>query len=196
MKKLLLSLAIFLTTTLNAVATEKPIVWEERTLGKADAPITITEYASLGCSHCANFHANTFPDIKKNYIEIGKAKFIFRDFSLDPLSLQAAQIARCLPEKQFFGFIGILFKNQKEWINATGDITAIKKFATQAGMTDAAFKSCLDNKALNDALLEKRLEASNTLKVESTPTFFINGEKMSGDMSFENFEKKLNAAAK
>ena len=196
MKKFLLAAAILITTALTAVAAEKPIVWEERTLGKADAPITITEYASLGCSHCAHFHATTLQDLKKNYIATGKAKLIFRDFSLDPLSLQAAQIARCLPEKQFFGFIGILFKNQEEWINPAGDLTVLKKFASQAGMAETAFKACLDNKTLNDALLEKRLEASNTLKVEGTPTFFINGEKMTGDMSFENFEKKLNAAAK
>jgi protein-disulfide isomerase len=196
MKKLLLAAAILITTALSAVAAEKPIVWEERILGKADAPITIIEYASLGCSHCAHFHATTLPALKKSYIATGKAKLIFRDFSLDPLSLQAAQIARCLPEKQFFGFIGILFKNQEEWLNATGDLTTLKKFANQAGMTETAFKACLDNKDLNDALLEKRLEASNTLKVEATPTFFINGEKMTGDMSFENFEKKLNAAAK
>ncbi len=185
-----LAVAAILFFSVTAQANEK-IAWQERTLGKKDAPVEIIEYASLGCNHCANFHATTFQELKKEYIDTGKVKFTFRDFPLEIMSLKASMLARCMPEKKFFPFIALLFDNQMLWLDMKGDLTKLKRMAKLAGMNDTQVDTCLDNKDLENAILAKRLEAGNTLKVASTPTFFIGKEKIDGEVSMERLKKYL-----
>ncbi|MFN5589522.1 MAG: thioredoxin domain-containing protein [Holosporales bacterium] len=171
-----------------------PYLWSERSLGAIDAPVTVTEYASLGCNHCAHFHTNTLPAIKKKYINTGKVRFIFRDFPLENLSFQAAQLTRCLPESSYFGAISLLFEKQADWQNTSGDLTAVRQLLTLAGLDAAAADACLASEPLKVKMLEIRLNASNELKVESTPTLFVGDTKISGDVGIDALSAALDKA--
>ena len=168
----------------------------ERTLGKADAPITIIEYASLTCPHCRDFDIETLPKIKAAYIDTGKAKLIYRDFPLDGLALRAAAMARCAPPDRYFALIDILFKQQDSWSRAKDPLDALGKIGRLAGMTQDTVDSCLKDEKLLDGVVNIRVEGERQAKVESTPTFIINGTKISGAQPFEEFEKVLKPLAK
>jgi protein-disulfide isomerase len=172
----------------------KQYLWSERSLGSINAPITIIEYASLGCGHCAHFHATTLPVIKQKYIDTGKVRFIFRDFPLENLSFQASQLTRCLPESSYFGAIALLFEKQSDWHNASGDITTLRQLLALAGLDAAVADACLASEPLKVKLLEVRLDAGNNLKVESTPTFFVGDTKISGDVGVEALSAALDKA--
>jgi protein-disulfide isomerase len=153
---------------------------DDRILGKADAPVTIFEYASLTCPHCADFEKNFLPKIKADWIDTGKAKLVFRDFPLDGSALKAAMVARCAPPERFYGFIDVLFAQQGAWATG-GDPTAVlERLAKLGGMGQEKFDACLKDDALQNKILATRLTASNDYKVESTPTFFINGKTVVG----------------
>jgi protein-disulfide isomerase len=153
---------------------------DDRILGKADAPVTIFEYASLTCPHCADFEKNFLPKIKADWIETGKAKLIFRDFPLDGSALKAAMVARCAPPERFYGFVDVLFSQQGAWATG-GDPTAVlERLAKLGGMGQEKFDACMKDDALQNKILAGRLAASNDYKVESTPTFFINGKTVVG----------------
>jgi protein-disulfide isomerase len=158
-------------------------------LGDEKAPVTIIEYASMTCPHCAAFHATTFPEIKKRYIDTGKVRFIFREFPLDQLALAAFLLARCAGPDKYFPMIDTLFQQQKEWVTQKplGPLMAIAK---QAGMSETAFNECLQNQKLVDGIEDVRQRAMK-LKVESTPSFFINGKQMRGMFSIDDFEKAI-----
>jgi protein-disulfide isomerase len=158
-------------------------------LGDEKAPVTIIEYASMTCPHCAAFHATTFPEIKKRYIDTGKVRFIFREFPLDQLALAAFLLARCAGPDKYFPMIDTLFQQQKEWViqKPLGPLMAIAK---QAGMSETAFNECLQNQKLVDGIEDVRQRAMK-LKVESTPSFFINGKPLRGAFSIEDFEKAI-----
>ncbi len=157
--------------------------------GKADAPVTIIEYASMTCSHCADFHNNTFAELKKAYVDTGKVKFIFRDFPFDQVGFQAAVLARCAGEKRFPGFVSVLFKRRKNWSNDKNPTRALQKLGRLGGIGKAQFEACMGNKELTDKILERQLEAKNKYGINSTPSFVINGELHAGDMPFEDFAK-------
>jgi protein-disulfide isomerase len=158
-------------------------------LGDEKAPVTIIEYASMTCPHCAQFHATTFPEIKKRYIDTGKVRFIFREFPLDQLALAAFLLARCAGPDKYFPMIDTLFQMQKEWViqKPLGPLLAIAK---QAGMSEQAFNECLQDKKLIDGLEEVRQQAMK-LNVQSTPSFFVNGKPLRGAFTIEDFEKAI-----
>lgn len=167
----------------------------DRVLGKVDAPVTILEYASLTCNHCAAFHKETLPKIKQAYIDTGKAKLVFIDFPFDRVGLQAAMLARCVDPARYFGFLEVLFRGQETW--ADSEKTAVgnvRKLAKLSGLTDQAADACLKNDVLMDKILKGRQEAETRYKVDATPSFIIGDEKIAGARPFEDFQKALDAA--
>lgn len=169
----------------------------DRVMGKAEAPVTITEYSSFTCPHCAQFTAETFPRIKSEYIDSGKVKFVFRDYPLNSPSLAAAVVARCLPPDRYFGFVEMLFRDQKDWSqhpDMKGVLDDLKVRSQLAGLTDADFQACLKNADLIKGLQERAAEAEKTYQINSTPTFIINGKTLPGALPFADFKTAIDAA--
>jgi protein-disulfide isomerase len=154
-------------------------------IGSPDAKVTIIEYASLTCPHCAAFHANTLPALKANYVDKGTVKLVFRDFPLDGLALRAAMLPQCAGQMRYFGLLGTLFARQTQWRDVQDPLLALAALARQAGMSEDEFKSCLADKTVEKKVLDSALEADKTLGVNATPTFFINGTKYSGELTVE-----------
>lgn len=163
---------------------------EELTLGDPNAPITIIEYASMTCSHCAEFHNKTYPDLKKNYIETGEVKFIFREFPLDKLAMATSMLARCVDNEISMAFIEILFKNRDKWISENA-LNELKNFSKQAGLDSNEFDACLNNQQLLDDLIAGKEKAIEDYKINSTPSFIINGEVVSGNKPYSFFKSKI-----
>lgn len=163
----------------------------ERVLGKADAPVTVIEFASLTCPHCKDFEINTLPKLKAAYIDTGKVKLIYRDFPLDGRALLAAMVARCAPKDRYFAFLDALFRSQDVWARAQDPLQALSQVARLGGMSQTEFDACIKNKELFEAIKKDATDAQQQYKVESTPTFVINGKKMEGGHSFESFEAAL-----
>ena len=162
-------------------------------LGNADAPITIVEYASFTCPHCAAFHEAVFKDLKKDYIDTGKVKFIYREVYFDRYGLWAAMLARCGGETRYFGINAMLFEQQKEWAgtdDAAAAVENLRKIGRTAGMDDATIDACMQDAAMAQALVLKYEEHSKKDEVTSTPTIFINGERHS-NMSYEDLKAIL-----
>jgi len=167
------------------------ITKDDRILGKPEAPITIVEYASLTCPHCAYFANNVLPDLKKEWIDTGKAKLVLRDFPLDEPALRAAMIARCAPSERYYAFADTFFAAQEKWVRSSDYREALGRLAKLGGMSQVEFDTCLKNTELENKIVEGRLKASQELEVNSTPTFFVNGSKFSGAPTKEEFEKVL-----
>jgi len=168
---------------------------DDRILGKPDAPITIFEFASFTCPHCADFDANTLPKLKAEWIDTGKARLIFRDFPLDKDALKAAKLARCAPPEQFYNFVDALFRNQKTWAVSGNVDDALARMAKLGGMSDATVTACMNNEALALQISSTELQAKTDYGIESTPTFFINDTKLVGALPYDAFAKALNQAA-
>jgi protein-disulfide isomerase len=166
----------------------------ERVMGDPDAPVTIIEYASLTCPHCANFHADALPQLKKDWIETGKAKLIYRDYPLDKYAAQAAMIARCAPKEKYFTFIGAFFAQQRNWARADNPIKVLTQLAGLGGMSESDVEACLANEELADGILEMRLEGQMEYDVNSTPSFVINGRKVT-NLPYEDLNDLLEDAA-
>ena len=161
----------------------------ELTLGNADAPITVVEYASMTCGHCAHFHTKVFPELKQKYIDTGKVHFIMREFPLDNLAVAAAMLARCAGGDKTFPLISALFAKQDEWAFVRSDPRPeLLKFAKQAGFTKESFDKCLTDQKLLDDVVAVRTRASQVFGVDATPTFFVNGKRLEG-VSIEDFDK-------
>jgi protein-disulfide isomerase len=171
------------------------ITKDDRILGNPDAPITIIEYASLTCPHCAHFTNEVLPELKKKWIDTGKAKLVLREFPLDEPALRAAMIARCAPPDRFYAYVDALFATQDKWVMAKDYREALARIVKLGGMSQDEFDNCLKNTNLENKILEERLAASKELDVNSTPTFFINGTKFTGAPSVEEFDKALSALA-
>lgn len=163
----------------------------DKALGQADAPVTIVEYASLTCVHCANFHANTFPTLKEKYIDSGKVRLIFREFPLDPLATAAAMVARCAPENRYFPLVSVLFQQQRNWVGSDKPLEELLAIARQAGFSQESFDACLKNQAVYDGLNEMKKRGAEVFGVNSTPTFFINGVIQRGDVPIDEMEKLI-----
>lgn len=159
----------------------------EMAIGDPDAPVTMIEYASLSCPHCAQFHTDTFPELKKRYIETGKVRMIFRDFPLNQPALQATVIAHCGGAERYVSFIDVMFKMQATWSQAPDPVTELKQIAKLGGLSEEQVDACLADQSLVDSILEGRLEGQNEHKVQSTPTFVINDEVYPGNRSIDEF---------
>jgi len=159
-------------------------------LGSEKAPVTVIEYASMTCPHCAHFSTTTFPELQKRYIDTGKVRFIFREFPLDPLAAAGFMLARCAGNDKFMPIVETLFAKQPEWM-VQKPIPPLVEIAKQFGFTQESFDQCLANQKVLDAIQEVRDRAAEKLGVNSTPTFFINGKKLSGDQSIEAMAKEI-----
>jgi protein-disulfide isomerase len=168
---------------------------QDRVLGKSDAPITIVEYASLSCPHCAHFTTGVLPKLKEKWIDTGKVKLILRDFPLDEPALRAEMLARCVPPERFYPLVETMFETQEKWVVAKDWRGALEKLVRLAGIGKTEFDSCLGNKAIEDQVTLSRLTAAQQLGVNSTPTFFINGKKYEGEPSVEAFDQLLSGLA-
>lgn len=190
---------LFAGLMLPAVALAEPLSTEEalgeRMIGNPEAPIEIIEYASLTCPHCANFHSETLPKIKENWIDTGKAKLIYRDFPLDKYAAAAAQIVRCAPKDKYFVFLGAFYAQQKNWARADDPVKALTQLAGLGGMGEADVKACLANEALQDGILQMRLEGQMEYDIKSTPSFVINGKAIT-NLPYDDFNDILEDAAK
>ncbi len=172
------------------------IVAGDKVLGKENAPITIIEYASLTCSHCADFHKSTFPQVKKEWIETGKAKFIFRDFPLDNFALAGSMIAHCVPDDRYFAMLSALFETQENWIRSKNPAEDLKKIAKLGGVSDEQFPLCLKNEQVLNHIQSVQKKAQEFFKIEATPTFVINGKNYAGSMDYDNFRAVLEKMVK
>jgi protein-disulfide isomerase len=182
----------------SAADVAKPVSLPDMALGPANASVTITEFASMTCPHCAAFNAEVFPKIKSAYINTGKIRYIFREFPLDIKAAAGSMLARCIAKDdagKYFAVIDMLFKQQNDWVikNTTETLTRIGK---QAGLSQQQVEDCLKDQALLDKIAADQKYAAEVLKVDSTPTFFVNGEKIKGEASFEEFQKKIDPLLK
>jgi protein-disulfide isomerase len=176
----------------------KPQSLPDMAIGPANAAVTITEYASMTCPHCANFNEQVFPKIKSAYIDSGKVRYVFREFPLDIKAAAGSMLARCIAKDdapKYFAVVDLLFRQQNEWVtkNTTETLTRIGK---QAGLSQQQVEDCLKDQALLDKIAADQKFANEVLKVNSTPTFFVNGEMLKGETTFEEFSKRIDSLLK
>jgi protein-disulfide isomerase len=167
---------------------------DDMVLGKADAPAVLIEYASLTCPSCARFHNDVLPKLKTQYIDTGLLKFVYRDFPLDRVALQAAQIARCVPTERYFGFLELLFRQQEQWAagrEAGPMIERVKQFASLAGLPRDRATACADDQAMQLKIVATAQAGEKDYKVTGTPALVINGKRHTGAPSFEDVDKAL-----
>jgi protein-disulfide isomerase len=180
-----------------AALVAKPVALPDMALGSAKAAVTITEFASMSCPHCAAFEQNVFPMIRSKYIDSGKIRYVFREFPLDIKAAAASMVARCMAgddAEKFFSAIDSMFKQQDRLMTDTQE--TLKRIGGQAGMSADAVEACVKNQATLDKLSADEQFANETLKVDATPSFFINGEMSKGAMSFEEMDEKIKTALK
>jgi protein-disulfide isomerase len=182
----------------GATDVAKPVSLPDMAIGPADAAVTIVEFASMTCPHCAAFNADVFPKIKSTYIDTGKIRYIFREFPLDIKAAAGSMLARCVAKDdsaKYFAVIDVLFKQQSDWVvkNTTESLGRIGK---QAGLSQDQVDTCLKDQALLDKIAADQKYAADILKVNSTPTFFINGDVIKGEASFDTFDAKIKALLK
>ena len=182
----------------GAADVAKPVSLPDMALGPANASVTITEYASMTCPHCAAFNAEVFPKLKTEYIDTGKVRYVFREFPLDIKAVAGSMLARCIAKDdpgKYFAVIDLLFKQQSEWVmkDSTDALILIGK---QAGLSQKSTEACLADQTMLNKLTADQKYATDVLKVNSTPTFFINGEKIQGEASFEEFAKRIDPLLK
>ena len=166
----------------------------ERVLGDPDAPVTIIEYSSLTCPHCAAFHTDTLPAIKERYIDTGQAKLVYRDFPLDQNALNAAVIAHCAGPIRYFNFLEALFASQSRWARSSDPRESLIQLAGLGGLPREEAEACLADDAMLDAVLQMRLDGQAEYAISSTPSFVINGELVSGNRSIDEFATVIERA--
>jgi protein-disulfide isomerase len=177
----------------SAADVAKPVSLPDMFLGPKDAAVTVTEYASMTCPHCAAFTKDVYPKLKEAFIDTGKIRYVFREFPLDIKAAAGSMLSRCIAKDdaaKYFAVTELLFKTQEEWVmkDTAASLTRIGK---QAGLSQEQVEACLKDQALLDKIAADQKFANEVLKVNSTPTFFINGEKLTGETSFEEFSKKI-----
>jgi protein-disulfide isomerase len=169
-------------------------VTSPRVLGKDDAPIKVVELFSMTCSHCASFHNNTFPDVKKRLIDTGMVRFEMQPFPLDQIALRGHALARALPKNKYFPMISMMLKDIDRWARNPDPLAALSQMARLAGMSTADFDAVIGNRDLLEAIVEMRQKAHKSWEIQSTPSFVVNDKTIiSGDLSYEDFAAKINA---
>ncbi len=197
MRQSLLGLVFVLGISLvGAVATAADFddTLGEMVLGSAEAPLTIYEHSSLTCGHCAAFHAETLPKIKKAYIDTGKVRFVFRDFPLGKLALIASMLPHCAGPDRYFGFLEVLFRSQRTWAGSNDPLLDLTRMARMGGMSEEKVNACLNDKVLFEAIQKRAAADGKEFGIESTPSFVIAGKTISGNLPFEEFQKAIDAA--
>jgi protein-disulfide isomerase len=178
------------------VAAAGPVIGpDDVVLGKNDAPITVFEYASLTCPHCADFSTKTFPQVKKDWIDTGKVRWVYRDFPFDAVALKAHVIAHCGGPDKFYGFLDVFYAQQRNWAkpNVDESVAALSQLTKFGGVPEAQVKACLADTKLSTLVVSNRKSGDDN-GVDSTPTFFINGSKSTGFKEYDEFRKLLEAA--
>lgn len=201
----------------SALADPGEVFDDDHILGAADAPVTIIEFSSLTCPHCAAFHRETLPSVKSEWIDTGKARLVYRNFPLDGLALLASAVTEGFEGDKYFSFLDSLFKNQQTWTRVEGisdldahlkercaagappqgedPLAALKLLAKVAGMDDASFEAQICDEAAMDAIMLRARDGAETYDVRSTPTLVVNGEPIAGALPYEEFAKRLEQAA-
>lgn len=192
-RSILLVAVVVLPISARAAITDELAI-SERSMGADDAPVTLIEYSSMTCPHCATFHDDTLPKLKKAFIDTGKVRYIFRDFPLESRAMAAAMTARCVDPQRYFGFVDLIYKDQQDWSKSSDPMKALQTRAQLAGLSENDFASCLDNRTLFEAIQNRAQSGEAEFGIESTPTFIVNGKKFSGAMPFTEFEKIINEA--
>jgi protein-disulfide isomerase len=169
----------------------KPGPIPEAVMGRDDAPVTIVEYASLTCPHCATFHNKTLPMLKKDYIDTGKVRFIFRDFPFDVVAMAGSMIARCAPKEKQFDVLAELFAKQEQWAFSKDPEKDLTKLALTTGFTQETFDACLQKQEIYDGVLAVRRRGHEAFQIDSTPTLFVNGVMYRGALTPEQMETAL-----
>jgi len=173
----------------DIAALHTPPAEGEMAMGPETAKVTVVEYASATCPHCANFYKTTFPELKKEYIDTGKIRFIFREFPHNQPALAAFMLARCAPKEKYFPLVDMFFTQQDTWLEAP--LEGLQKIAQLAGFTKESFDACLKNEAVAKGIIAVRDKAEKDFGVDSIPTFFINGELLKGETSIDVFRKTI-----
>ena len=174
---------VWLPLVLGESSAAEPV---EKALGAADAPVTMIEYSSLTCPHCASFHNDVLPDLKERYIATGKVRLVYRDFPLDQRALAAATLAHCAGKDRYFGFLDVLFQSQERWARAE-DLGPLVQLGRLAGMSEDQMNACLADEELQNRILQTRLAGQDQFDISSTPTFVIDGETYAGSRDVEEF---------
>jgi protein-disulfide isomerase len=178
------------TARLSTEELLKPGALPDLSIGKADAPVTIVEYASMTCPHCANFHNNVLPALKEKYVDKGQVRLIFREFVFDERGALAAMVARCAGNERALPLVSVLFAKQDDWVQAKSDfLQKLFVYAQQAGFTRQSFDQCRQNEKLLKNLIAMR-DRGVAFGVNATPTFFVNGKKLAG-ATIEDFDKAI-----
>ncbi len=170
--------------------------WEKAgdlAIGAPEAPISVIEYFSLTCPHCRDFHTETFPRMRTEYVDTGKVRFIARDFPLNRPALDAAILAHCAGPERYFAFVETLFNTFDNWTRAANYLNALGQIGQLGGISEGQFQACLDDQTLETKIFSSILEAQETYDIKSTPSFIINGKKHEGDMRFDAFAKTLDS---
>lgn len=165
----------------------------DNVVGKADAPVTIIEYSSMTCPHCAAFHKDVLPALKSKYIETGKVKYIVREFPLDNVAATAAMLARCVEPAKYIDFVDLLYSRQDDWANNRA-LAELQKFAKQVGFTEERFNSCVRDEKILKHIEWVRDRGNKTFGVRATPSFFVNGRRIKGAATIEKFDELIAAA--
>ncbi len=182
---------------LDAPTVAKPVSLPDMALGSADAKVTITEYAAATCPHCAAFNREVFPRIKAEYIDTGKVRYVFREFPLNIKDAACSMLARSIARDdagKYFAVVDVMFRQQNAIVEKTTD--TLKLIGRQAGLSAQAVEDCLKDEALLDKIKADRKYAEDVLKVDGTPTFFVNGDMIVGEAAFEEFDKKIKSLLK
>ena len=183
--------AFLMMVGLASAQQAQAVEWKEHVMGDENAPVTMIEYASLTCPHCASFHNEVLPEIKEKLIDTGKLKLIFRDYPLDGVALRAAAIAQCAGEDRYFGVLGMLFKSQMTWARSQDPIASIKEVVRFAGMTGDAVDACMADQELIDGIVGSRMRGEQEFNVNSTPSFVLDGDTIAGSRDAEFFIEKV-----
>ncbi len=170
-----------------------PVGPDDYVLGKDDAPVTVIEYASFTCPHCSRWEKDVFPEVRKSLIETGKIRYVFRDFPLDGAALKASQLARCAGKDRYYGFVEALFQLQLKWARSPDPVQELVNIGKLGGISQEKAQACLTDQKLELAIAATQ-QGGETAGVDSTPTFFIAGKKVAGEIPLDQFVKYVTEA--
>ena len=191
LSRTLLAVVLIFATSLVGARAE---VADQKVLGDPGARVTIIEFASLSCPHCAEFHKTRFDWLKENYIDTGKVRFIFRDFPLNRPALLGSMVAHCAEPSKYFAYLSLLFKNQEKWAFSQPVEEQLVKLARVSGMGQEKLLNCLQDEALAERIIQSRLESQNTYNIESTPSFLVGDQLIVGVPSEERLRDLIEGA--